>query len=145
MLRSVAGMWLTDINLRGEEISRLTLPTFDGQVDLSGVSGDISQLLPLISCDKLWIGLTKLSRSDTEALVQCLYTNVSELVLAGDVTVDIDIMCQYKGSGKCKYVQCYDDSYKRYRSQVTRWGHNMGWKVRDSGSSWLGGITITRD
>ena len=85
-------MWLERINLRGDEISHLTLPTFDGTVHLESVSGDISQLLPLISCDKLWIGNTKLSTSDTEALVQCLYTNVSQLELWRS-TVDIDILC----------------------------------------------------
>ena len=143
-MRSVAGMYLYGINLCGEEISHLTLPTFDGTVILGDVSGDISQLLPLISCDKLEIGGdTKLSTSDTEALVQCLYTNVSQLVLS-EVTVDIDKLCQYKGSGKCKYVKCYYESYDSYRSQVTRWGHSMGWKVEDSGGSWPT-ITITRD
>ena len=99
--------------------------------------------MPLISCDKLWIGDTKLSTRDTEALVQCLYTNVSQLELWRS-TVDIDILCWYNGSGKCKYVKCYQGSYDGYRSQVTRWGHSMGWKVEDSGGSWPTN-TITRD
>ena len=106
-------MRLLGINLRGEEISHLTLPTFDGQVNLWDVSGDISQLLPLISCDELWIHDTKLSTSDTEALVQCLYTNVSQLELWRS-TVDIDILCRYNGTGKCKYVKCFQGNYTSF-------------------------------
>ena len=144
LLTSVQGMELSDINICGEEISQLTLPTFDATVWLSRLSGDISQLLPLISCHKLWIWDTDLSRNDTESLVNCLNTNVSELVLWGGATVDISVLCQYNGTGKCQYVHCGYDSYERYRGEVTRWAHNMGWKVDDSGNGILG-ITIIRN
>jgi len=138
----LSGMWLDGVNIRGEEISQLTLPTFDGEVVLRSLSGDISQLLPLISCQKLRIRYTYLRRNDTESLVKCLYTNVSELVLHNGSTVDISVLCQYDGTGKCENVECYFGSYERYRGQVTQWAHNMGWKVDDRGS-WPG-ITITR-
>ena len=123
------GMELQDINIRG--MSQLTLPTFDDKVVLWKLSGDISQLLPLISCQKLWIYSTNLSSNATESLVNCLNTNVSQLELWGDTTVDISVLTQYNGTGKCDYVQCYGH---RYRGQVTQWAHNMGWKVEDDGS-----------
>ena len=162
---------LMNINLCGEEISQLTLPTFDDTVWLEGLSGDINQLLPLISCRKLVIWDTDLSRNDTEALVKCLNTKVSHLVLSGATDVDISVLCQYNGTGKCQYVECWFDSYTRssrdhtftlfnfpitfastnmifqnnrdenYRGQVTQWAHNMRWKVEDRGGS----ITITRN
>ena len=139
LLTSVKGMRLYDINIRGEEISQLTLPTFDDTVRLWRLSGDISQLLPLISCRQLRIYNTNLSSNDTdESLVNCLNTNVSQLQL-GDITVDISVLTQYNGTGECDYVQCYGH---RYRGQVTQWAHNMGWKVKDVGHY---EITITRN
>ena len=139
LLTSVKGMWLENINIRGEEISQLSLPTFD-TVYLYSLSGDISQLLPLISCHKLDIVGTNLSRNDTDSLVKCLYTNVSQLWLWGNINVDIFVLSQYNGTGKCELVKCSDGSYRRYRGQVTQWAHNMGWKV-DYGAV---GMTITR-
>ena len=59
-------------------------------------------------------------------------SNVSKLVLGGGV-VDISVLCQYTGKGKCKYVKCMCDSYDKYKSQVTQWAHNIGWKVKDCG------------
>ena len=61
-----------------------------------------------------------------------LKSNVSKLVLGGGV-VDISVLCQYTGKGKCKYVKCMCDSYDKYKSQVTQWAHNIGWKVKDCG------------
>ena len=136
LLTSVTGMWLYDINIRGEEISQLTLPTFDGIVWLWGLSGDLSQLLPLISCHTLRIYSTNMSRNDTVSLVKCLYTNVSQLVM-WNTTVDISFLSQYDGTGKCDYVKCYN---VRYFGQVTQWAHHMRWKVEDETNE----IKITR-
>ena len=137
LLTSLKGMRLNRINIHGD--LTLSLPAFD-TVKLWRLSGDISQLLPLISCQKLVIGDTNLSSNDTESLVNCLNTNVSVLGLC-DTTVDISVLSQYNGTGKCELVKCSDGSYRRYRGQVTQWAHNMGWKVKDGGGK---GITITR-
>ena len=141
LLTSLKGMRLNRINIHGD--LTLSLPAFD-TVKLWRLSGDISQLLPLISCQKLWIYSTNLSSNATESLVNCLNTNVSQLELWGDTTVDISVLTQYDGTGKCQCVKCWDDSYNRYRGQVTQWAHHMRWKVEDNGSSWYG-ITIIRN
>ena len=142
LLTSVKGMWLSNLNIHGEEISQLTLPTCDGTVELERLSGDISQLLPLISCNELVIRYTNLSGNETESLVKCLNTNMSVLLLNNNTTVDISVLSQYNGTGKCGYVWCYYDSYDSYRGQVTQWARNKRWKVEDNGS-WC--IMITRN
>ena len=136
LLTSVKGMRLENINIRGEEISQLTLPTFDDKVVLWGLSGDISQFLTLISCHHLRIYSTKLSRSDTKSLVKCLYNSVSQIVL-WNTTLDFSVLSQYDGTGKCDYLKCYN---VRYFGQVTQWAHKMRWKVEDDTNE----IKITR-
>ena len=66
--------------------------------------------------------------------VNCLYTNVSELVLNDGDTVDISVLCQYNGTGKCQYVMYYGESFDRNRGQMTQWAHIMGWKVNNCDS-----------
>ena len=132
MLSSVGGMQLKNINLRVEDVMKMTLPTFSGEVSLHFLSGELSMLLSLITCNLLGIYHTNLTKQDTESLLLRLKSNVSKLVLGGGV-VDISILCQYTGKGKCAYVKCMCDSYDKYKSQVTQWAHNIGWKVKDCG------------
>ena len=102
-MTSLPRMRLCNIKIRGEEISQLKLPIFTDVVCLESLSGDINQMLPLITTDKLWICSTNLSSIDTEALVQCLDANVSQLELYNS-TVDISALSKYDGRGKCKHT-----------------------------------------
>ena len=133
VLSSVGGMQLKNMKLCAEDVTHITnLPTFDGEVSLHFMSGELNLLLSRITCDLLGIYHTNLSKQDTEALVKCLDSTVSKLVLGGGV-VDASVLCRYNGKGRCKYVKCMCDSYDKYNGQVTDWARNVGWKVKDFG------------
>ena len=70
MLTSVSGMYLFDIDICGEELAKMTLPIVDGRVELQRLSGDVHQLLPLITCGTLHVENTDLFYIP-KILVQC--------------------------------------------------------------------------
>ena len=88
-------------------------------------------MLPLITTDKLWICSTNLSSIDTEALVQCLDANVSQLELYNS-TVDISALSKYDGRGKCKHIMCWWSSYEKYKTEMRQWADNIGWMVKEN-------------
>ena len=52
--------------------------------------------------------------------------------------VDISVLCQYNGRGRCGYVSC--TGVRRYRSIVKQWALSIGWKVEETYDN----ITIIR-
>ena len=52
-----------------------------------------------------------------------------ELVELGDVTLDIRVLIEYNGQGKCWMVECYRDTANRYREQLRTWAKSRNWQV----------------
>ena len=71
-----------------------------------------------------------LSSEETRALVRAMESNV-EIVILGDeeVTLDIGILTQYSGQGRCGVVECFDDTADRYREDVRSWAQRINWSV----------------
>ena len=71
-----------------------------------------------------------MSSEETRAMVRAMESNVEIVILGdGEVTLDIGILTQYSGQGKCGVVECFDDTADRYRENVRSWARRINWSV----------------
>ena len=49
--------------------------------------------------------------------------------LAEGVTLDIEVLVQYSGQGKCRQVECRDGTAARYSDQLKIWATSRNWEV----------------
>ena len=47
----------------------------------------------------------------------------------GEVILDIGVLTSYSGEGRCRGIECYDDTATRYKNQLRAWAHSRGWRV----------------
>ena len=72
-----------------------------------------------------------LTEPQTHALVTNLKERLEELVLWAGLTLDIEVLCQYKGQGRCRKIGVDRDTRKRYGERFKHWA-----VTKDSGL-WL--------
>ena len=97
---------------------------------INGVSGcDLVTILDSVKSQHLSLKLQSLSREDTQALVRAMETCVEGVDLVEKVTLDIRILTEYSGQGKCKEVTCNDGTADRYRDQLRTWAMSRNWEV----------------
>ena len=58
-------------------------------------------------------------------------SGVEEVTLHTGVTLDIRVLREYSGQGKCRVVECYTDTVGRYREQLRTWAKSRNWQVFD--------------
>ena len=97
-------------------------------------------ILSNIKCKKLWIDNQHLSRDTTESLVSAMRNNVKVVRLWDGVHLDIGALTAYSGQGRCRRVQCYGDTGRRYESQVETWARDIGWEFDKDASFDLIGL-----
>ena len=98
---------------------------------------DMVTLLDSVQCVTLRISCQNLSTEETWALVRAMESNVEVLELSdeeGDVTLDITVLSQYSGQGKCYMVNCYKLFKVMYEKQVRTWARKIKWVVGGDGS-----------
>ena len=88
-------------------------------VDIEGVTGNVQTILANIKCRMLGISDMNLDHDDTECLLETMRNNVEEVELY--VSLDIDVLTQYDGLGKCSKVWCWDET-------LSNWASKVGWK-----------------
>ena len=49
--------------------------------------------------------------------------------LCGGLTLDIKILMEYSGQGKCKEMKCFRDTAVRYKEQLRAWATSRNWQV----------------
>ena len=96
-------------------------------VGIACVTGDLSTVLRSLQCRRLTIANTVLSTADTQLLVAAMVTRVKKVTLDGDVTLDMDTLAQYDGTGECRAVVLAGPATAEYGDQVKMWAENMGW------------------
>ena len=62
-----------------------------------------------------------LGSKETQALVRAMESHVEEVELDGDVTLDIKVLMEYNGQGKCRKLICNYIAATRYRDQLNTW------------------------
>ena len=50
-------------------------------------------------------------------------------MLDGDVTLDIRVLMEYNGQGKCRKLICYNDAALRYNDKMRTWAKSKNWGV----------------
>ena len=85
-------------------------------------------LLDSIKSPAMVIYKQSLGREETEALVRALETRVEDVSLY-DTTLDIKAFTKYSGRGKCKEVDCVQETSAKYRRQLRSWASKEGWDV----------------
>ena len=101
-------------------------------VDISNVSNcDIISFLNSVKSEVLRISRQRLSSEETMELLRAMETHVERVELGfwGDMSLDINILTQYSGQGKCWEVVCWDDTGTKYREEVRSWAEKINWKV----------------
>ena len=57
-------------------------------------------------------------------------SNVEIVILGdGEVSLDIGTLTQYSGQGRCRVVECFDDTADTFREEVRSWAQRINWSV----------------
>ena len=128
-ITQLENLWLYDIDtslVPASDLSSLVKCVSDG-VSITSVTGDLSPLLSSVQFRLLLITNTSLSTADTQRLVAAMVTRVEWVTLDGGVTLDMDTLAQYDGTGECEEVVLAGPATAEYGDQVKMWAENMGW------------------
>ena len=98
-------------------------------------SCDLIRILNNLECNRLCINRQSLSTEETGALVQAMESRVEEVSLSGweEVSLDISVLTQYNGEGRCREVVCYDAAADRYWDELSTWSSKINWRWETNG------------
>ena len=88
---------------------------------IRGVSGcDLTRVLESVRCRHLFIDSQTLGSEETQALMWAMESSVEKLCLGqdGDMILDISVLVQYSGHGKCRWIKCYYGAAAIYRAGI---------------------------
>ena len=125
-------MVLGDIDLTSVQTDHLTslASSVTKSVNIWKVSGcDLATILDSVKSKVLSIIGLGLGSEATQGLVRAMESGVEEVRLFGGVTLDIRVLIEYNGQGKCRRVDCFNKAADRYREQLRIWATNRNWKV----------------
>ena len=109
-LTSVRSLALVDVDITGvptEDMAKL-LECVTGNVYMENLRGDVTSVFSNINCVVLAIDKMSLSPVDTQALVSAMDTRVDEVHLYKNVTLDLETLTQYDGTGNCGFLRKED-------------------------------------
>ena len=126
-------MNLRDVDIStipAEELANLTQCVRES-VEINNVHGDLSPVLSNVKCDVLRISKATLSTAETQSLVSAMVSGVEKVELGRGVTLDMETLARYDGTGECRLVWLWGQSTSsRCGEQVSMWTEEMGWKIR---------------
>ena len=125
-LGSLDRMMLFDVDLTSVPAEHLAslISTVTRRVTIAKVSG-CSLVTILDHVRGSWLDLYQsldMDSEETRALVRAMERRVKRLVLLGGVTLDIRVLMEYSGQGKC-------EKWSGYMEQLRTWASSMGWGV----------------
>ena len=130
MIGSLKNMMLYNVDLTSippEHLASLTSCVTAG-VYIFHVSGcDLVTIMDSVKSKVLIIFRQSLDSEETQALVRAMESDVEEVELQGEVTLDIRDLMEYSGQGKCRKVACHRND--RYRKQLRTWAESRNWEV----------------
>ena len=133
LLGSVNKISLHNVNLTSIPEEHLTsiISSVTKEVDIRKVRGcDLVSLLDSVKSQVLRLRSQSLGSEETRALVRAMESRVESVTLNKGVTLDIRILSEYSGKGKCNGVRCYDDTARRYNKKLTTWATSKNWEAR---------------
>ena len=63
--------------------------------------------------------------------MQAMESGVERVALGAyeEVTLDIGVMTEYKGEGKCREITCYSYTADKYREEIRVWARSIRWRI----------------
>ena len=134
LLGSVRGMSLCKVDLTSvpaEHLASLASSVTRGVVIVNVSGCDLVTILDSVKSELLDIIYQSLGSEETQALVRAMVSCVKWVNLDEGVTLEIRNLMEYSGQGKCRRVECYDDTMAmdRYREQLRAWATSRNWQV----------------
>ena len=85
-----------------------------------------------------------LAEPQTRALVTAMRDGVETVKLGAGV--DLEVLCQYNGRGKCRELEVMGYTRTRYGERLRRWTEEVGWSVtRDNNTGMASGWCLTME
>ena len=151
-LTSVRSLALVDVDISGvpsEDLAKL-LECVTESVYIENLRGDVTSVFSNINSMFLVIDNMSLSPVDTQALVSAMDTRVEEINLHEGVTLDLETLTQYDGTGKCGFLRTWnikcnnwledqEDDFEEYE-KVEKWRAEMHKNWGSWGTCRLGSI-----
>ena len=135
LLGSVFLLRLHDVDLTSVPadhlVSLVSSVKAKGAVLIENVNGrGLVTILDNVKSESLIIERQNLSRKETKAIMRAIESGVKKLELWDGVTLDIRVLKEYNGQGKCGIVRCEGDTLDRYRKQLNmNWARSRNWKL----------------
>ena len=133
LLGSVEEMRLCDVDLTSVPAEHLAslVSGVTGTVTIYRVSGcNLVTILDSVRSRVMSICTQRLGSEETQALVRAMESGVEIVKLDYTVKLDIRILMEYSGQGKCRKMEYYCICTKdRYRRKLRTWATNRNWKV----------------
>ena len=133
LLGSISHLSLHDVDLSSipaEHLASLASCVYQ-YISLENVIGNLVSFLDGIKKCQLLV-ISTLGREETQALVRAMETSVYKVCLGGDyglVSVDIDVLSLYSGTGHCQEISCYDKSKSKSKDALRSWAKTKNWNV----------------
>ena len=126
ILGSVEQLFLCDVDLTSVQADHLAslVSSVTWRVAISNVIGcDLVNILDGVkSLDfGLVIANQSLGSEETRALVRVMESGVTSVEMGDGLTLDIRVLIEYSGQGKCISLICKGDTEDRYREQLRIW------------------------
>ena len=140
MLGSMNWMNLYDVDLASvpaEHLASLASCVTIG-VGIYNVSNcDLISILDSVKCEQLNFDKQTLGSEETQALLRAMESNVKKVVLGisgitgirEEVILDITVVTQYSGKGKCWGVDFHGYTARRYKEEVKTWVKRINWTL----------------
>ena len=90
-----------------EDLAKL-LECVTENVYIENLRGDVTSVFSNINCVVLAIDKMSLSPVDTQTLVGAMDSRVEEVNLYEGVTMDLETLTQYDGTGKCDFLRTWN-------------------------------------
>ena len=135
LLGSVKNMVLWNVDLTSvpaEHLASLVSSVRGSVGDVSVRGCGLITILDSVKSRDLHIRDQSLGSEENWALVRAMESRVESIFLSRGVTMDIRILMEYNGKGKCRVVMCSGDTIERYREKLRTWAMVRNWVVTRS-------------
>ena len=132
LLGSVKELRLGDVDLTSVPAEHLAslVSLVTWHVFIRNVRGcDLLTILDSVKSNRLLISSQSLGSEETQALVRVMESVVEEVKLVGGTTLDIRVLMEYSGQGKCRRVECEYGSEGSCRERLWTWATSRNWEV----------------
>ena len=107
-------------------VSRVT-----DEVFIMNVQGNLTNVIRSARCENLHFKNITLDTYQTMLVLEALQNRIKFLYIGPDVTLDFEILQNYDGLGKCRWmgVFCSSSTSHKYKSKLEKFGKRLEWQT----------------